>query len=94
MKRVSKKLLEKVENRLKQEVKTYDQYLRGDVYYYCVTDKNDEHVASCGGFYDYDYMLKIAREEIDYHIQELERQKEAKLKAYIKNSVPLQYRTF
>jgi len=94
VKRVSKKLLQKIENILRQEVKTYDQYLRGDVYYYCVTDENNKQIDSCGGFYDYNYMLETAHEAIDCHIKELERQKEEKLKAYIKNSVPLQYRTF
>lgn len=52
MKRVSKKLIERVKGYLEGEVKTYDQYLTGDVYGYRITNtETDEEVDSCWGFY-------------------------------------------
>jgi hypothetical protein len=41
---------EKIEEQLEQEVKTYDSYLRGEVYWYHVDDENDDVLDSCGGF--------------------------------------------
>lgn len=51
VKRISKKLLEKVETYLKSEVKTYDQYLIGDVYGFQLYDKDENLLDSCWGFY-------------------------------------------
>ena len=46
---------EKIERYLRQEVKTYNDYLTGNVYGYIIKDSNDEDVESCWGFYgDYD----------------------------------------
>lgn len=52
---------------LEQEVKTYDQYLRGKVYGYEIKDADGEHLDSCWGFYqnesvtcDDSYVLKEA----------------------------------
>lgn len=60
-KRVSKKLKERVEEYLVNEVKTYDQYLTGDVYGYRITDtETDEEVDSCWGFYGDDYCMEEA----------------------------------
>jgi hypothetical protein len=36
---------------LRGEVETFDQYLRGDVYGYTITDKDGDVVDSCWGFY-------------------------------------------
>ncbi len=36
---------------LKNEVKTYDQYLTGEVYGFILKDENDEEIDSCWGFY-------------------------------------------
>ena len=49
---------------LLSEVKTYDQYLTGDIYGYIIT-KDDIDVDSCWGFYGYDETLKEARSIID-----------------------------
>ena len=54
---VTKKLKERVERYLKNEVKTYDQYLQGEVYGVRVFEKeldedgDDVEVHSCWGFY-------------------------------------------
>lgn len=49
--RVSKKLISRVLEVLKGEIKVYDQYLVGDVYGYIVEDENGDHVDSCWGFF-------------------------------------------
>lgn len=51
VKRISKKLLEKVEVIMENEVKTYNAYYNGEVYQFTLTH-NDEEVDSCGGFFD------------------------------------------
>lgn len=67
VKRVSPKLRRKVEDALRVEVDTYDDYLRGNVYGFEV-EKDGEHVESCWGFLgDYeDYCLNEARSTADY----------------------------
>ena len=54
-KRVTKKVIERVEALLKGEVEQYDQYLRGDIYRFELSDENGEVVDSCGGFYGDDW---------------------------------------
>lgn len=65
---------------LEQEVRTYDQYLRGDVYGYVVEDRDGEHLDSCWGFYqnerpdaDDSYILREARESADHHADKIEK---------------------
>jgi hypothetical protein len=41
-------------NCITEEVKTYDQYLTGDVWHYRVEDFDGEVIDSCGGFYGYE----------------------------------------
>lgn len=48
--RLSKARITEVENSLKSEVKTYDQYLTGDVWGFRAIE-DDEEVDSCWGFY-------------------------------------------
>jgi len=59
-KRISPKLRDKIEEILRSEVKTYDQYLSGDVYGFRVVkptkcpecgDEDEEEIDSCWGFY-------------------------------------------
>lgn len=44
-----------VSNFFKSFLKEYTLYLNGQVYGYIVTDKNDEHLDSCFGFYGLDF---------------------------------------
>lgn len=74
------------------EVETYDQYLRGDVYGYIAEGPNGEKIDSCWGFYGYDYMVKEAESNIDFHLAEEKKKHEAKVKTLIKNKVPLEKR--
>jgi hypothetical protein len=41
---------EDIERALRAEVNAYDQFLRGEVYCYTVTDADGEHIDCCGGF--------------------------------------------
>lgn len=65
VKRVSPKLREKVAGHLRQEVKTFSDYLSGAVYGY-VVEKDDEEIDSCWGFIgDYEaYCLAEARANV------------------------------
>ncbi|GAF98690.1 unnamed protein product, partial [marine sediment metagenome] len=47
----SKKLRKRIEGYLKGEVETYDNYLTGYVFGYCIKDADGEDVDSCWGFY-------------------------------------------
>lgn len=78
-KRIAKKLLERATQTLLAEVKTYDQYLRGEVYGYIIEDENGENLDSCWGFLgDYEYCLEEAKSAADYWAE----QKEKELKLY------------
>lgn len=63
-KRISKKLRKRIEEYLVNEVKEYDKYLTGDVWYYDIK-KDDEYIETCGGFYGYNYCLEEAKSFID-----------------------------
>jgi len=69
VKRLTKKVLAKVDEILVNEVKVYDQYLTGDVWYYWVEDAEGERIdeLGCGGFYGSDYALEEARAAVDYY---------------------------
>lgn len=71
-KSVTKALLAKVEKGLRGEVETYDQYLRGEVYGYTVTDRTGEQLDSCWGFYGSDYCLAQAKEAADTYADDHE----------------------
>ena len=58
---------------LQDEVKTYDQYLTGDVYGYTITDPQGDIIDSCWGFYGFDYAKQEAQTQLDYWIAEYAR---------------------
>lgn len=49
-KRVTQKILEKVNNIISSEIDIYDKYLRGENYYFEITDCEGESEDSCCGF--------------------------------------------
>ena len=73
VKRLSKAIIEKAEKILENEVKTYDQYLTGDVYGFKVIEKttcskghtHEDVVDSCWGFYGDDYKTNGILDHID-----------------------------
>jgi hypothetical protein len=46
---------------LKEEVKTYDQFLQGEVYGYVIEDKDGNEIDSCWGFYGKDDLIAEAK---------------------------------
>ena len=83
-KRITQDRREKIYKTLRQEVKTYDQYLTGDVWGYSV-----EGVSSCYGFYGTEYMIEEAKSAIDYHIEKRRKEHQVRVKELISNQVPL-----
>ena len=65
-KRVNPATRSKVKQLLIDEIKTYDQYIRGEVYGYVLLDKTGNEIASCWGFYDLDYIKEKVNRIIDY----------------------------
>ncbi len=69
-KKLTSKRREQVFNSLRQEVETYDQYLRGDVWGYIIEDDSGYQYDSCWGFYGYDYCEKEAQAALEWQIKE------------------------
>ena len=73
-KNLTKKRIEQIEGILKSEVETYDQYLKGEVYYITIENKEGEVIDSRGGYYGYDYALEelnsMLNAEIKFHEQQ------------------------
>ena len=69
-KRLTSKRREMIFNILRNEVETYDQYLRGDVWGYIVEDEDGDHIDSCWGFYGYEYCEKEAQTILEFVIKE------------------------
>ena len=91
--KLNKLIIVKAEKLLINEVKTYDDYLTGDVFGFVAEDKQGQGIHSCWGFFgDTKYMITEAQAAIDYHIKDIQAKNEARLKAFIKNKVGLEYR--
>jgi hypothetical protein len=94
---VTEKLRKRVTQYLVNEVATYDDYLTGAVYGYQVLDSEGESIDSCYGYYGYDHeksgLLDAAKSCIDWHIADQKKSHFEQLKTWIKNHVPLQYRS-
>ena len=84
-KRVSKQMREKIEGYLHNEVKTFDDYITGNVYWFSITrediDGEEIDIDSCGGYYgsDDDYMFNEIKSHIKYDIKHTPEQQELSL---------------
>jgi len=67
---ITPKIRELAEQVLLSEVETYDQYLRGDVYSFCIKDATGEVVDSGNGFYGFDYAKEEATKAADFAAKE------------------------
>ena len=71
IKHITKKIREKTIKVLEQEVKTYNNYISGNVYGYSIEDCGED-LDCCSGYYGYDFedngLLQDARAAIDYHL--------------------------
>jgi len=65
VKRITQKLIDRVKKVLIGEVKTFDQFLIGDVHGYVVEDSTGNHVNSCWGYYGEEECLKEAKSIVD-----------------------------
>lgn len=94
VKKINKKLKEQVLKTLESEVKTYDDYLSGNIYGFQIEDKEGNDIDSCWGFFgDYEEdLLSEAKGQIDWHIKDKTKRHNQKLKAQIKNKTGLEYR--
>jgi len=61
---------------LQVELEVYDQYLRGDVYWFATETKDGDLIDSCGGFFGYQAVLEEAQASIDYLIRTIPQQLE------------------
>lgn len=68
IKHVTKKDIAHAEEHLRNEVKTYDQYLTGDVYGFVIEDMDGEG-DSCWGFFGMDDCIESAKMEVDAYIK-------------------------
>ena len=65
-KRLSKQRIALIIKILEAEVKTYNHYISGNIWWFGITDSQGEEIESCGNFLGYDEAKKEAKEEIDY----------------------------
>jgi hypothetical protein len=80
-----------VQAAMESEVKTYDQWLRGEVYCYYIS-RDGVSRDSCCGFYGDDYTMDEARAAVDYMAGEDRKQHQEQVKTYIRHHVPLERR--
>jgi len=71
-------------------VEEWNQYLSGDVWGYVVEHGDWED--SCWGFYGDEYCEQEAREVIDWHVEQLRKDRQEQVKTWIRNKVPLHVR--
>jgi hypothetical protein len=70
---------EDIERALRGEAHTYDQFLRGEVYCYAVTDPAGVHVDSCCGYLgDLEYVRGQANDAAEYGARAAQRESEEK----------------
>lgn len=70
---ISKALRKRVENLLEGEVKTYDQYLTGDVYGFNIKSPFEgTEDDSCYGFFGFDECLQEAKSIVDFVVKKMD----------------------
>lgn len=86
--------IENVKNILHGEFKLYEHYVEGSVYSYTI-ELDDDHDA-LSGFYGYDHvesgLLYEAESMIDHHIEQQAKNRNNRLKDFIRNNVPFHVR--
>jgi len=93
IKRITKKVRDRVIRILNNEVKIYSKYISGEVFRFQIM-KDGEVIDSCGGFYDYHEALEEAKSVVDVHYKEQLEKRIEKIKGWIRKRVPLIYRKF
>jgi len=73
VKRIGKKTLEKAKDVLESEIKTYSQYINGEVYGFKITEQKNnepENIDSCYGFYEIDGIFDHIGDKKEEWVQE------------------------
>lgn len=93
-KRLTKKRREKIEKLLRSEVKTYDDYLTGNIFGYQV-ERFGEDIDSCWGYYgdpEKSGIIEEAKSAVDYDIGKRLKKKAERVKTFIRHNVPFEKR--
>jgi hypothetical protein len=91
---LNRKRLQQIEKMLRSTVEEVDNYLTGNVWGFIVEDKAGEQIESCWGFNgDYKYCLEEAKFAVDGHIGYVRKEHWKQVKTWIRNQVPVIYRT-
>lgn len=69
--KTSYKRREKARKAAQTYIKTWNQYLSGEVYGYVIETPDGNHEDSCWGFYGLDYCRQQAREAAEYRAEEI-----------------------
>lgn len=67
VKRITKSVMDKVNNLLKCEVDTFSKYLNGEVYGFEVVDESGNIVDSCYGFYSEEDAISQGNDSLKFH---------------------------
>lgn len=96
VKRITRKWVNRIEDYLRGEIETYNDYLTGNVYYYTIENPVGEEIDSCGGFYGDNHevsgLLEYARNAVNCDITDTVKSHLTRLRGYILNKVPLIHR--
>jgi hypothetical protein len=95
VKHVTTKVIEKVKNRLRSEIETFDNYLTGEVYGFTVEDEDGEMVDSCSGYYGENGIkdaINTAKDSIDCEIKQRTKNRYVAIKQMIRSKIPLHVR--
>lgn len=65
---ITKSRINKIIQYLEDEVKTYDMFLRGDVWWVEIVNPQGEQVDSCGGFFGFDYAKEEAKSMLNWAV--------------------------
>ena len=87
-KKWTKKLKERAYEIALNDVDIFNKYMRGEVYGYEIDDEDSGY-----GYYSTEDAVAEAKSIIDYNIKRARIEHNAQLKKWIKDRVPLQYRT-
>lgn len=65
VKRLSKKIVERVKQVMKSELEVYEDYVEGRIFGFIIEDKKGNHLDSCWGFYGSDFTENGMAEHLD-----------------------------
>lgn len=89
-------LKKNAESMLQNSADLYSAWAWGDVYGFIISDKNDDNIESCFGFYGADFnksgLIEHVTDSLKYIIKSRKEKRFARLKELIRSNVPLHIR--